>query len=496
MASNGNSVNGKSVSAFDSSSTIPLWLDGKQVSLSSTFDVISPLDQKTLYKASAANEQDALKAVASAETAFKSWSKTKPSFRRDIFIRAAEGFKKRKDEQRQYSYTETGAAESMFAFEHNLAYEACLSVAGLIQTASISTMPVAGEEGLSALVVKEPYGVVLGIAPWNAPNVLGLRAFLQPLAMGNTVVLKGPESAPATYWALASILHEAGLPAGCLNTLYHRPADAASVTSTLISHPSVKKINFTGSTAVGSIIASQAGKLLKPCVMELGGKAPAIVCEDADIQTAALQCALGSFLHGGQICMATERILVHAKVADEFRSALRQTMDQVFGPEAQGGMGVPQLVAALPVTKNKALLADAVSKGATAVYGDPTHSEASATKMRPVVVENVKPGMDIYHTESFGPTVSLYVVQSDDEAVAIANDTDYGLSSSVYTEDLRRGLRIARQIESGAVHINTMTVHDEAALPHGGVKKSGFGRFNGLPGLEEWVRTKVITWKD
>ncbi len=307
-------------------------------------------------------------------------------------------------------------------------------------------------------------------------------------------MLKGPEAAPATYWALASIFHNAGLPAGCLNTIYHRPGpDAAKVTSALISHPAIKKINFTGSTAVGSIVASQAGKLLKPCVMELGGKAPSIVCEDANIQTAALKCALGAFLHAGQICMATERIMVNAKIADEFKAALKGTMDQVFGEQ---GMGVPQLVTAAPVEKNKKLLADAVSKGAKPVYGDPDHHEPSKTKMRPVIIEGVQPHMDIYHTESFGPTVSLYVVDSDEDAIAIANDTDYGLSSAVFTEDLRRGLKIARQIESGAVHINNMTVHDEAALPHGGVKKSGFGRFNGLPGLDEWVRTKVITWKD
>ena len=496
MATNGsNGANGthSSSSAFDASSTIPLWLDGKEVKLSSTFDVVSPLDHKTLYKSSAADEEDALKAIASAEKAFKSWSQTKPSTRRDIFLRAADEFKKRRDELQHYSQTETGAAESMFAFEHNLAYEACKGVAGLLQVASTSSMPVVAEEGSSAMLIKEPFGVVLGIAPWNAPYVLGLRACLQPLAMGNTVILKGPEAAPATYWALASILHAAGLPAGCLNTIYHRPADAAKVTQTLITHPAIKKINFTGSTAVGSIIASLAGKNLKPTVMELGGKAPSIVCEDANIQTAALQCALGAFLHAGQICMATERILVNSKIADEFRTALKGTVEQVFGEQ---GMGVPQLVTSAPVEKNKKLLEDALSKGAKTVYGDASHNEESKTRMRPVIIENVKPGMDIYYTESFGPTVSLIIVNSDEEAIEIANDTEYGLSSAVFTEDLRIGLKIAKQIESGAVHINSMTVHDEAALPHGGVKRSGFGRFNGLPGLDEWVRSKVITWKD
>jgi acyl-CoA reductase-like NAD-dependent aldehyde dehydrogenase len=169
--------------AFDTSSTIPLWLDGKEVQLSSTFDVVSPVDNKTLYKCSAADEDDVHKAIAAAEKAFKTWSQTKPNFKRDIFLRAADEFKRRRDELYHYSKTETGAAESMFSFEHNLAYEACKTIAGLIQVATISSSPVVAEEGHNALLMKEPYGVVLGIAPWNAPFALGLRACLQPLAM-------------------------------------------------------------------------------------------------------------------------------------------------------------------------------------------------------------------------------------------------------------------------------------------------------------------------
>lgn len=492
MTTNNSNGSKFSASTFDISSTIPLWLDGKETKTSSTFDVISPLDQQKLYSCASASEDDTQAAVVAAEKAFKSWSKTKPSYRRDIFLRAAAEFEKRRDELLAYSQTETGAPVNMFEFEYNAAIQGCKSVAGLIPAVN-GTIPTVAEEGQSALLINEPYGVVLGIAPWNAPYVLGLRAFLQPLAMGNTVVLKGPEAAPATYWALGSIFHNAGLPAGCLNILYHRPADASKVTTALVSHPTIKKINFTGSTNVGSIIASMAGKYLKPTVMELGGKAPSIVCEDANIQTAALQCALGAFLHAGQICMATERILVNEKIIDQFRPALKATMDQLFSDK---GMGVPQLVTGAPVEKNKKLLSDALSKGAKTVYGDAEANEESKTKMRPVIIEDVRKGMDIYHTESFGPTVSLFSVKSDEEAVEIANDTDYGLSAAVFTEDLRRGLKLAKAIESGAVHINSMTVHDEPALPHGGVKKSGFGRFNGIPGLQEWVRSKTITWKD
>lgn len=309
--------------------------------------------------------------------------------------------------------------------------------------------------------------------------------------MGNTVVLKGPEAAPAAYWVLVDVFHKAGLPPGCLNLIFCRPQDAASVTTALISAPAVKKINFTGSTAVGSIIAGLAGKHLKPVLMELGGKAPAIVCEDADLHLAAQWSAIGAFLYSGQICMSTERILVHEKVAEEFKTILKSSIDKTFSTES-----APVLISAAPVTKNKKLLQDALSKGAKTVYGDPSQTIELATSMRPVVLENIKQDMDLYHTESFGPTVSLFVVSSDEEAIKIANDTEYGLTSAVFTEDLRRGLKIAKKIETGAVHINSMTIHDETVLPHGGAKKSGWGRFNGQEGLKEWVRTKTVTWKD
>ena len=279
----------------------------------------------------------------------------------------------------------------------------------------------------------------------NSPFILGLRAITYAIAAGNTCVLKGSELSPRCFWAIASILKSAGLPDGVVNFIFTRPQDAPEVTSAIIEHPFVKKINYTGSTAIGSIISAQAGKHLKPVLMELGGKAPAIVLKDANLQTAAEGCASGSFLHSGQICMSTERILVHSSIAEPFRQALKAAMDKLYGAKSPA----PILVTAPPVQKNKKLVEQALSKGAKILAGDLNAKESSDTRMRPILIDGVTKDMDIYQTESFGPTVSLIVVDSEEEAVEIANDTEYGLSSAVFTQDLTAGLRVAKQIETG-----------------------------------------------
>lgn len=326
--------------------------------------------------------------------------------------------------------------------------------------------------------------------PRNAPYILGIRSVLLPIAAGNTVIFKGSELSPRVGWAISSVFHEAGLPAGVLNFLIVERIDAPDITASLIGQPEVKKVNFTGSTHVGRIIGKLCGEHLKPVLLELGGKAPAIVWEDAELEKAATQCALGAFLHGGQICMSTERILVHKAVRAEFEQLLVQAIDSIFG----SGGDAPVLISSLGAEKARNLVRDAVEKGAKIVYGDHLAEESSKTRMRPLVISGVSTEMDIYRTESFGPSVSLFEIETEEEALRMANDTEYGLSSAVFTRDLRRGLRLAKGIETGAVHINSMTVHDEAALPHGGVKASGFGRFNGS-NLAEWTRTKSVTFQ-
>ena len=435
------------------SSPLPLWIAGKEVTTSTTFDVISPNDGKKLWSSSSASPKEAVQAIEAAQTALKTWRKTKPADVRKILLKAADIFEARQEELSKYMMEETGALAPFTGFNLTVTAENFRDVAG--RAANIlGAIPQTGTPGQAALLFKEPYGVNFGIAPWNAPYILGTRAFLYAIAGGNTVVLKGSELCPRTFWAIGSVLKEAGLPDGVLSVIYHQPADAAAVANTIIEHSTVRKVNFTGSTLTGSIIAGKAGKELKPVLMELGGKASAIVCEDANLETAAMQVALGSFLHAGQICMATERILVNRKIIDQFAEALKGASEKVYAPSGDA----PVLIAKAGVEKNHKLLDDAASKGAKVLYGDINTKEQSAHRIRPVIISDVKKDMDIFYTESFGPTVSLIAVDSDDEAIEIANDTDYGLSGAVFTESLGRGLKIAKEIDSGAIHINSMSV--------------------------------------
>jgi acyl-CoA reductase-like NAD-dependent aldehyde dehydrogenase len=438
--------------ATETSYIVPLLINGKEVVTSTTFPVISPSSHKQIWASSAASLDEVQSAISAAQAAFKPWAKTKPSARRDIFLKAADIFASRGEEFGGYMQQETGAAEAFSTgFNIPLTAEMLRDVAGRISTVT-GFIPTCANEGTSALIVKEPFGVILGIAPWNAPYILGTRAILYALAAGNTCILKGSELSPRCFWAIGHCLTEAGLPPGALNVLYHTPEDAAKITTALIENPSIKKINFTGSTAVGRIIASTAGKNLKPVLMELGGKASAIVLDDADLKKAATQCALGSFLHSGQICMATERILVHKDIKADFIEAFKGATEGFFGSEKPA----PVLIASAGVDKNKRLISEAVKAGAKVVHGDhekeeahPETKESSKTRMRPIIVDGVIKDMELYYSESFGPSVSVIEISSDEQAIEIANDTEYGLTGAVFTENLARGLRIAKQIESG-----------------------------------------------
>ncbi|KAL4939843.1 hypothetical protein BDV06DRAFT_29208 [Aspergillus oleicola] len=470
-------------------SVLPLIINNESVATDNVFDVHNPATGEVIYQCTGATVEDANRAAAAAKAAFPGWSKTHPYERRALLTKAADIMDARKEEFIKIQQEEMGADRMFVDITFTNGVKFLRDFAAMIPTIE-GKAPMVGDDQQSALVIKQPYGVVLGIAPWNAPFILGVRAVALPLAAGNTTILKGSELSPKCFWIIGDVFREAGLPAGCVNVIYHKAQDAPAVTNALIAHPAVRKINFTGSTNVGAIIASTAGKYIKPVLLELGGKASAVVLDDANLEKAALQCTLGAFVNSGQVCMSTERIVVQRSVAEKFQTLLAETVEKIFGKNAPA----PVLVASAAVQKNKGLVDDAIGKGANVVFGDAKASESSANSMRPVIVGNVTKEMDLYATESFGPTVSLMVVDSEEEAIELANNTEYGLTSAVFTSNLFRGLRVAKQIESGAVHINSMTIHDEPTLPHGGWKSSGFGRFGGTNGYDEWVQTKTITW--
>ncbi|KAL2205683.1 aldehyde dehydrogenase [Sarocladium strictum] len=466
---------------------VPLIIGSESVITSELFNVSNPATEQAAHQSSNANAGNAHAAVQAAAKAFESWKETTPQQRRAVFLKAAEILDRRSRELRDYMVQETAADDNWVQFNLETSKEYLIDCGGRI-AACEGKIPALQNPSRGGFVLKEPYGVVLAMAPWNAPYVLGFRAVLWPLAAGNTVILKGSELSPRTLWAVCSVLKEAGLPDGVLNYLTCETNNAPQVTEAIIARDEVKKINFTGSTRVGRIVAQLAASHLKPVLLELGGKSPAIVCYDANLDVAAKECALGAFLHAGQICMSTERIIVHSSIYDEFVAKLRAWVDILF----PGTDNALVLIAALGADKNQALVRDALDKGASLAFGQLDAAELTRTRLRPLIVESVTPTMDIYGTESFGPTTSLIRFREENEAIIIANDTKHGLSSAVFSQDLRRALQIAKRIETGAVHINSMTVGDDVSLPHGGAKDSGFGRFGGS--LDEWVRTKNVTY--
>ncbi|OOF96403.1 hypothetical protein ASPCADRAFT_144825 [Aspergillus carbonarius ITEM 5010] len=474
---------------------IPLIINGKEEYTESTFDVISPYINQVCWKTASASAQDAIRAVEAAEAAFPSWSQTKPTIRRNILLKAADILESRLEQNSEYMRTEMGAdVGASLHFIAPLGIRMLRDIAGRI-TSICGSVPVVDEEGQSAMIYREPMGVILGIVPWNAPYVFGVRSAACALATGNTTILKSSELAPCSYWALVRAFEDAGLPAGCLNLVSCAPQDAPEVVNAMIEHPAVRKINFTGSTAVGRKIAAACGQNLKPCLMELGGKNSAIVCADANIDTAVKGVLAGAYLNSGQICMSTDRILVHSAIAPVFVDALKKALGSNFDPSSQP----PTLVNIRSKSRVTDIVKDALAGGAHLIHGSVDQDSAEAdnsVRMVPVLLGGVTENMRVWQEEAFASLAACMVVNSDDEAIRLANGSGYGLSAAVFTEDLRKGLAMARKIQSGAVHINSMTVHDEPALPHGGVKNSGWGRFNSSHGLDEFLVTKSVTWMD
>ena len=471
--------------------TITMLINGaaRTASNGATFNRTNPLDGQVATTAPAATPQDAVAAVEAAAAAFPAWSQTSPGERRALLLKAAHSLEAKAADFAAAMAAEIGASGIWAGFNVHLAADMLVEAASLTTQISGEVIP-SNVPGSLALGTRQAAGVVLGMAPWNAPVILGVRAVATPLACGNTVVLKGSELCPATHGLIIQSLQEAGLPPGVVNFVTNAPEDAAEVVEAMIAHPAVKRVNFTGSTHVGRIIAARCAFHLKPSVLELGGKAPLLVLDDADLDAAVNGAAFGAFANSGQICMSTERIVVDQKIADAFVSKLAAKAQALpLGDPRKGPVVLGSVVDARTVYRVNELIDDALAKGATLVCG----GKADNTLMPATLLDNVTPAMRIYSEETFAPVKAIVRVDGEEAAIACVNDNAFGLSAAVFTADTARGWRVAQRIESGICHINGPTVHDEAQMPFGGVKASGWGRFGGRAGIEAFTDLRWIT---
>ena len=453
------------------------------------FQRLNPMTGAVASTATAMQAADMPAIAARAAAAFPAWAAQGPNARRAVLMKAAAALEARKGAFVEAMMGEIGATAGWAMFNLGLA-------AGMVREAAAITTQIAGEvipsdkPGCLAMALREPVGVILGIAPWNAPIILGVRAIAVPLACGNAVILKASEACPRTHALIVEAFAEAGFPEGVVQVVTNAPADAADVVGALIDAPQVKRINFTGSTTVGRIIAQRAAGHLKPCLLELGGKAPLLVLEDADLDEAVNAAAFGAFMNQGQICMSTERIIVVDAVADEFAARFAaKAKGMATGDPRKGTTPLGAVVDRKTVDHVNALIDDAVAKGAAVIAG----GKADSVLMPATVVDHVANGMNLYRDESFGPVVAMIRARDTAHAIEIANDSDYGLSAAVFTRDTARGLSVARQIKSGICHVNGPTVHDEAQMPFGGVGASGYGRFGGKAGIDSFTELRWIT---
>jgi len=453
------------------------------------FERINPLTNQVASKATAMTPKEAGAVADRAAAGFIAWSGLGPNARRATLMKAAAALESRKEAFVAAMMAEIGSTAGWAIFNLMLA-------AGMVREAAALTTQIAGEvipsdkPGCLAMTLREPVGVILGMAPWNAPIILGVRAIAVPLACGNAVILKASENCPRTHTLIIEAFAEAGFPDGTVNIVTNAPKDAGEVVGALIDHPAVRRINFTGSTAVGKVIAKRAAEHLKPCLLELGGKAPLIVLEDADLEEAVKAAAFGAFMNQGQICMSTERIIVVEAVASEFVERFSAKAKALpSGDPREGKTPLGAVVDIKTVRHVNQLIEDATAKGADITAG----GKADGVLMPATVVDGVTASMSIYRDESFGPVVGIIHARDEADAIRLANDSEYGLSAAVFSRDTARGLRVARQIRSGICHINGPTVHDEPQMPFGGVGASGYGRFGGKAGIEQFTELRWIT---
>jgi succinate-semialdehyde dehydrogenase / glutarate-semialdehyde dehydrogenase len=465
------------------------WVDASD---GHTFEVSDPATGEVVAVVADASVQDGLAAVGAAAEALPRWSATPPRQRAEVLRRTFELMTERTDELARLIVRENGKALSDARGEVTYAAEffrwfaeEAVRAGGDLQTAPSGTNRI--------MVLRQPIGVSVLVTPWNFPAAMATRKIGPALAAGCTVVLKPASDTPLTALALGALLSDAGVPAGVVNVLPSRRSGA--VVSAMLHDPRVRKLSFTGSTEVGRGLLREAADCVVSCSMELGGNAPFIVFDDADLDSAVAGAMVAKMRNGGEACTAANRFLVQRGIAAEFGKRLAQSMGALrVGPGLEEGVQLGPLINAAGRDKVASLVNGAVSDGARIAIGGGI-PEGPGFFYPPTVLVDVPAGAAILREEIFGPVAPLVVFDTDEEAVALANDSEYGLVAYVYTGNLQRGLRCSEALESGMVGLNRPIVSDPAA-PFGGVKQSGLGREGGHDGLLEFLESKYIavTW--
>lgn len=465
-------------------------IGGKSISTGKTFADLNPADGLVWAQIPDGGLPEARAAIEAAQSAFGAWSSLPHTKRAHYMIKVAEVFEKRKMDLVEALRAEGGGWFGKGMFEAGYVPEVFYAAAATTYAAIGEVMP--SEHGKFSMAVRRPMGVITCISPWNFPALLTARGIAFALAAGNTVVLKPSEETPYTGGLLfAEIFKEAGVPDGVLNVVTCSRENVQVVGDELIDNPLVKGISFTGSTPVGRMIAARAGGHLKKCCVELGGKDSLIICDDADMERATAAANFGSFMHQGQICMSVEKVLVHESIFEPFlkRFVERAAKLKVGDPTKDPSHVIGPLINDKQAAKVKEQIDDAIAKGAKIVLG----GKVNGRFVEPTIMVGVTPAMKLYQEETFGPVVPVIPFKTDDEAIAIANDTEYGLSSGVITNDENRGLEIAQRLDTGMCHINCSSVNDEPHIPFGGAKASGMGRHGGRWSTETFTETRWIT---
>jgi succinate-semialdehyde dehydrogenase / glutarate-semialdehyde dehydrogenase len=450
--------------------------------------VVDPATEEPIAEVANASPQDALEAVAAAYAALPGWAATPPRERGECLRRGYQLMTERADALARLMVVENGKAQRDARAEISYAAEFFRWYAeeAVRNEGSLMTAPSGANR---IMVIRQPVGVSVLVTPWNFPAAMATRKIGPALAAGCTLVLKPAKETPLSALAIVGILREAGVPDGVINVV--PTATAGPVVSAMLADPRVRKLSFTGSTEVGRVLLKTAAQTVTNCSMELGGNAPFLVFDDADIGAAVDGAFLAKMRNGGEACTAANRFYVHEAVADEFTAALAARLSRlVVGPGLDASTDLGPLVNEDTRTKVAKLVEGAASDGAQVVTGGAAPDRRGYFYL-PTVVDRVPQDAAILGEEIFGPVAPIVRFTDPDEAIALANNTEYGLVSYLYTRDLRRALRAAEALEAGMVGINRGVVSDPAA-PFGGVKQSGLGREGAHDGLLEFTETKYI----